>query len=83
MSRLFESFEYLDRGWDVRALEGQSLRRVFLWLLVFAMLMGADLAIVCFTAVRFGQLNWVEILNIVTIGLLGFRYGRAFYRRLQ
>jgi hypothetical protein len=83
MSRLFESFEYLDRGWDVRALEGQSLRRVFVCLLLFAMLMGADLAVLGFTAVRSGQLNWVEILNIVMIGLLGFRYGRAFYRRLQ
>ena len=83
MSRLFESFEYLDRGWDVRALEGQSLRRVFIWLLLFAVLLGADLAVLVFAAVRSHQVNWPEVLNIVLIGLLGFRYGRAFYRRLS
>jgi hypothetical protein len=41
MSRLFESFEFLDRGWDVRVLESQSLRSIFLWLLPLVFSVGA------------------------------------------
>jgi len=34
MSRLFESFERLDRRWEDRALEGRSLPTAFVWLLL-------------------------------------------------
>jgi hypothetical protein len=42
MSRIFESFEFLDKGWDIRALENQSVRSVFLWLLPLLFVLGAD-----------------------------------------
>jgi hypothetical protein len=48
MSRLFESFEFLDRGWDVRVLESQSLRSIFLWLLPLVFVLGADTALMAY-----------------------------------
>lgn len=45
-------------------------RILFVWLVVFAVLLGADLAVVCFAALRFHQVHWSETLNIVLIGLL-------------
>lgn len=83
MSRLFESFETLDRGWDVRALEGQSQGRVFVWLLVMAFIIGADAAVVSFFAIRSHHFVWSAIVDLAVFLLIGFRYSRAFYRRLQ
>jgi hypothetical protein len=40
MSSPFTSFEFLNRGWDVRLLEGQSLRTVFVVLLVDLFMLG-------------------------------------------
>ncbi|MGA9977681.1 MAG: hypothetical protein WBQ08_03405 [Candidatus Sulfotelmatobacter sp.] len=83
MSRLFESFEYLDRGWDVRMLENCSLRRLFVWLMLLAFVLGMDVAVTAFQVFRFDRLNWAEALNLLTVGILAFRYSRLIYRRLS
>jgi hypothetical protein len=83
MSRLFESFEYLDRGWDVRVLENSSLRRLFVWLLLFVFLLGMDVFAIAYQVLRLRHLNWSIVLNLLTLGVLAFRYSRAIYRRLS
>ena len=82
MSRLFESFEYLDRGWDVRALENCSLRRLFVLLLLFVVVLGMDVSITVYQAFLFHRFNWPEVLNIAVSAILAFRYSRLVYRRL-
>jgi hypothetical protein len=82
MSRLFESFEFLDRGWDIRALESQSLRSVFLWLLPLLFLLGADTAIEAYVIFHLHRFNWSIAFNVPVVGLLAFRYARIIYRRL-
>jgi hypothetical protein len=83
MSRLFESFEFLDRGWDVRVLETRSLRSVFLWLLPFVFLAGADTAMMGYQIFHLHHLNWSIVLNLLMVAVIGFRYGRIIYRRLE
>jgi len=82
MSRLFESFEYLDRGWDVRVLENCSLRRLFVLLLLLAVVLGMDVAITAYQAFLFHRFSWSEALNMLGVGILAFRYSRLIYRRL-
>lgn len=82
MSRLFESFEYLDRGWDVRVLETCSLRRLFAWLILLVFVLGADVAITAYPAFRFHRFDWTEALNMLAVGIVAFRYSRLIYRRL-
>lgn len=81
MSRLFESFEFLDRGWDVRVLENQSLRSVFLCLLPLVFVLGADAAIMAYQIFHH-HLNWSLVFDLAVLTLLAFRYGRIIYRRL-
>jgi hypothetical protein len=82
MSRLFESFEFLDRGWDIRTLENLSLRSVFLWLLPLLFLLGADTAIMAYLIFHLHRFNWSVVFNLAVIGLLCFRCARLIYRRL-
>ena len=49
MSRLFESFDFLHRGWDVRLLEAQSLRSVFVALLLHLFMLGVLIGITIYT----------------------------------
>jgi hypothetical protein len=82
MSRLFESVEFLDRGWDARVLETQSLRAVFLWLLAIVFLLGADAAFITYQVFHLHRLDWSIVLNLATLGFIAFRYARIIYRRL-
>jgi len=82
MSRLFESFEYLDRGWDVRVLENCSLHRAFLLVVLLAVVLGIDVAITAYQVFLFHRFNWAEAANMLLAGVLAFRYSRAIYRRL-
>jgi len=82
MSRLFESFEFLDRGWDVRALESQSLRSIFLWLLPLVFVLGADTFVMIYQLFHAHHLNWSMTFNLPVVALLAFRYARLIYRRL-
>jgi hypothetical protein len=83
MSRLFESFEYLDRGWDVRVLESQSLRTIFVSLLILVFLLGMDVAVTAYDIFRFHHFSWSEGANMLLVGVLAFRYSRLVYRRLN
>ena len=82
MSRLFESFEFLDRGWDIRVLESQSLQSIFLWLLALLFVLGADTAITTYLIFHLHRLNWSIVLNLPVMCLAAFRYARIIYRRL-
>jgi hypothetical protein len=83
MSRLFESFEYLDRGWDIRVLESLSLRSIFVSLLLLVFFLGADVALTAYQTLRFHHFDWLEGVNMLLFGVLGFRYSRLVYRRLS
>jgi len=82
MSRIFESFEFLDRGWDIRILENQSLRSVFLSLLPLLFLLGADTFIEAYAIFRLHRFNLPIASNLLVFALLAFRYARMIYRRL-
>ena len=82
MSRMFESFEFLDRGWDVRVLESQPLRSIFLWLLPLVFSLGAITALMAYQIFHLHRLNWSMVLNLPVNTLLAFRYARLIYRRL-
>jgi hypothetical protein len=82
MSRLFESFEFLDKGWDVRVLESQSLRSIFLWLLPLVFVLGADTALMTYQIFHLHRLNWSMVFNLPVLTLLAVRYARLVYRRL-
>jgi hypothetical protein len=82
MSRLFESFEFLDRGWDVRVLENQPLRSIFLWLLPLVFSLGVITALMAFQIFRLHRLNWLMIFNLAVLTVPALRYARLLYRRL-
>jgi len=79
---MFESFGFLDRGWDVRILESQSLRSVFLWLLPLTFVLGADTAVTAYQVFHLHHLNWSIVMNLPVITLFAFRYARIVYLRL-
>jgi hypothetical protein len=83
MSRLFESFEYLDRGWDVRVLENCSARWLFVATVLLVFILGMDVSVTVFQGFRFHRFNWTEALNMLLVGILAFRYSRLIYRRLS
>jgi hypothetical protein len=83
MSRLFESFEYLDRGWDIRALERQSLRSIFVSILILTFVLGMGVAVTAYDVFRFHHFSWAEGVNMLSVASLGFRYSRLVYRRLN
>jgi hypothetical protein len=83
MSRLFESFDYLDRGWDVRMLESQSLRSVFVWLLILTFVLGAGFALTAYQVFQLHRFNWLEAANLLLWGVMALRYSRLVYRRLR
>ncbi len=82
MSRVLESFEFLDRGWDVRVLENQSARTLFLWLLPVVFVLGADTAILAYNIFHRRPFDWAIAMNLAILILAAFRYGRTVYRQL-
>lgn len=82
MSHLFESFDFLDRGWDVRALENQSLRSVFLWLLALVFMIGAGVLQFTYQLFHLHQFDWTHAFLLPVFSLAAFRYARIIYRRL-
>jgi hypothetical protein len=79
---MFESFNHLSRGWDDRVLETQSLRSLFVWLLVSVFLLGTLTAVVLFQAFRQHRFDWSGIFTALSIGFIAFRINRILYRRL-
>lgn len=79
---LFESFHDLDRSWDERELEHQSLRSVFSLLLVMMFLLGVIVFMVVYRAVHLHRFEWSQILALAAIAIPCFRSARIIYRRL-
>jgi hypothetical protein len=82
MSRPLESFEYLNRGWDIRILETQSLRSVFVVLLLDLFMLGMLTSMTVYEAVRLHRFNWSTAFLFPVFILAVFRYAPLVYRRL-
>lgn len=83
MSRLFTSFEFLNRGWDVRLLESQSLRTVFLVLLVDMFMLGMIAFMMIYDGFRLHRFDWSNALLFLLFILPASRYSLLVYRRLD
>ena len=82
MSRPLESFEFLNRGWDTRVLEAQSLRSVFVLLLLGLFMLGVLTSMMVYDAIRLHRFNWSAAFLIPVFILAVFRYAPMVYRRL-
>ena len=82
MSRPLESFEFLNRGWDIRIRETQSLGSVFEWLLPDLFMLGMLTSMTICEAVRFHGFNWSTAFVFPVFMLAVFRYAPLVYRRL-
>jgi len=83
MSHPFESFEFLSRGWDIRLLEGLSLRKVFAFLLLDTFLLGALSFSMIYEGFRSHRVDWASAIIALTAALSVFRYTGVVYRRLD
>jgi hypothetical protein len=79
---LFESFNTLNRSWDDRVLEHQSIRKVFVWLLASLFVLGADVSLTIYQVFRFHRFDWSNLPVFAVLGMICFRYARMVYRRL-
>ena len=78
---MFESLKSLDKGWEDRALESQSLRSMFCCVLVAVFVLGAVVGLAAFEIFRLHRFNWILFgANFLILGSLAFRYGRLIYR---
>jgi len=82
MSRLFESFELLDRRWESRIRESMSLRSIFVWLLASLFLVSVEAALTTYNFFHLHRVSWPIVLNMAVFGLIAFRYARIIYRSL-
>ena len=82
MSHLFESFKFMDRGWDVRALENQSLRSMFVCLLLALFMLGMLTSMMIYDVFRLHRFNWSNAILFLVFILPAFRLSRLIYRRL-
>jgi hypothetical protein len=82
MGSPFESFQFLDRGWDVRLLERWSLRAVFLWLLVMVFLLGMGAGIELYKLASFHRFEPWQLVIFAVYAMFALRYARVLYRRL-
>jgi hypothetical protein len=83
MSRPFESFDVLNRGWDVRFLENQSLRWAFVALLANVFMLGLLIGITIYQLVRLHRFDWMAAVVCAPLLLSLFRYIPLIYRRLN
>ena len=82
MSRPLESFESLNRSWDIRILESQSLRSVFVVLLLDLFMLGMLTSMMLYEAVRLHRFNWSTAFLLLVFILSVVRYAPLLYRRL-
>jgi hypothetical protein len=83
MSRPFESFDFLNRGWDVRLLEGISARKVFVFLLLDAFMLGAWSIMIIYEGFRFHRFDWLNAVLLLTFIFPVVRYSTLVYQRLN
>jgi hypothetical protein len=82
MSRPLESFEFLNRGWDVRLLETQSLRSVFVFLLIDFFMLGMLSIMMLYRLFRLHSFDWSNAILLIVFIVPAFRYSLLIYRRL-
>ena len=82
MSRLFESSEFLNRGWDIRLRESQSLRSVFVVLLLDWFMPGMLSSMMVYAIFRLHRFDWSTAILLPVFILPAIRYSRLIYRRL-
>jgi hypothetical protein len=82
MSRLFTSFEFLNRSWDVRLLESQSLRSLFIALLADMFMLGMITFMMIYDGFRLHRFDWSNALFFLLLILPALRYSLLIYRRL-
>jgi Ni/Fe-hydrogenase subunit HybB-like protein len=82
MSRPLESFEFLNRVWDIRVLETQSLRSVFVFLLLGMFVLGMLSSMTIYQAVHLHRFDWTAAFLSPVFILAAFRYAPVLYRRL-
>ena len=82
MSRPFESFEFLNRGWDVRVLEQQSLRSLFVTVLAYSFMLGMITSISIYEILHLHRINWTFAFLLPVYVFPAVRYSRLIYRRL-
>ncbi len=83
MSRLLESFEFLNRGWDIRFLEGQSLRSAFVWLMLDVFMLGAVSFMFVYEIFQRHRFDWLAAVLIILFSLTVIRISPLIYRRLS
>lgn len=82
MSRPLESFDFLNRGWDVWLLEQQSLRSVFVALLVDVFMFGVLTFMATYQCFRLHRFDWLNLIFLLLFVLPICRYSPIVYRRL-
>jgi hypothetical protein len=82
VSDLFQSFEFINRGRDVRLLENQSLRSVFVWLLVDLFMLGMLTFMMFYDVFRLHRFSWMDAMLILLFALSVVPFSRLIYRRL-
>jgi hypothetical protein len=82
MNRPFASFEFLNRGWDIRVLESQSLRSTFVVLLLDMFMLGMVTFMMIYEGFRLHRFNWSNAILFLVFLLPAFRYSLLIYRRL-
>jgi hypothetical protein len=76
-------FESLNKNWEDRALENQSLRSIFCYTLAAVFLSGAEVALGAYQILRLHRFSWgIFAGNFLILGPLVFRGTRLIYRRL-
>jgi hypothetical protein len=82
MSRPFSSFEFLNRGWDVRLLESQSLRSLLIVLLADMFMLGMITFMMIYDGFRLHRFDWSNAILFLLFILPAVRYSLLIYRRL-
>lgn len=83
MSGPFESFQFLNRGWDVRLLEQQSIRWVFVALLIDVFMLGVLISMNILGWFWLHRFDWSNLVLLLVFVLPIARYTPIVYRRLM
>jgi hypothetical protein len=70
---MFESFKFLDRGWDVRALENQSLRSMFVYLSLALFMLGMLTSMMLYDVFRLHRFRWSNAMLLAVFILPAYR----------
>jgi hypothetical protein len=72
----------MDRSWEARALENQSLRSMFVWLLLDLFMLGMLTSMMLYELFRLHRFDWSGAMLLPVFILPAFRLSRLIHRRL-